>query len=112
VRAPDVRFGQVTDLVPVSGRSLGFPPKVFNKCVTKEYSYHSDLKIGRRKNILDGPNQFRDVTPSKCGTKNRKFNPPGTIWKFRCTLGVLCIILAAAKSCRKGSPDAFTCNRR
>src|ERR1019366_661989 len=45
------------DLAPVLEQSLEFFPKKFNKHITNECGYNSDLKIGRRKNILERPNQ-------------------------------------------------------
>jgi hypothetical protein len=38
-------------------RSLEFVPKKFDKHITNECGYYSDLKIGHRKNIINCPNQ-------------------------------------------------------
>jgi hypothetical protein len=58
-----VRSGSVSenpvsrDLAAMAERSLESLPKKFNKDITDECGYKSDHKIGRRKNIPDGPNQ-------------------------------------------------------
>ena len=44
---------------------LDFLPKKFNKDVADECGYKSDHKIGRRKNIPDGPNQTLALTHTR-----------------------------------------------
>ena len=47
-------------------RSLQFVSKKFNKHITNERGYYSDLKIGHRKNIFNGPKQA--LAPGYTGT--------------------------------------------